>query len=351
MRLARRLPLEKIKLKYDVVISQNFGRPIDSYRARTLPNGGSELHTVVVAEGLQKAGFRVAVIQPGPSFVRWEGVDYLSIEDVHHRGLYDIQCEVLVSQRFGALLSNVSFGRLVVEMHDLPDERAATCIEFMSQIQGCKTILHSKFNADLYPDWPGSTIIPAAFEDSLYDMPVGARNTDKRERVFVHGSAAIKGLEPTLTLWGQLKRNHYAFKKASLVVTSPGYDSPEFEKLKNTPGVIYEQQRTLGDMMNRIADSDGLFQVNVLPETFGCVHVMAEIVKRPAWVLCLNGVGALQEVLSNPWTIHTNADAFVEAIAISPWPKLEPARDYRMSTLLPQWLDVLGLQHKKEMAA
>ncbi len=350
MRFTPRLPLQRIKLNYDVVISQNFGRPIDSYRARTQPNGGSELHTVVVAEGLRRSGLTVAVIQPGPSFVRWEGVDYLSIEDVVHRGLYDIQCEVLVSQRFGALPSNVSFSRLAVEMHDLPDERATTCVDFMSKIPNCKTIVHSQFNADLYPDWPGLTIIPAAFEDSLFTLPVVQRPST-RERVFVYGSAALKGLAPTLQLWGELKRNKYMFKKATLIVTSPGYDSPEFDKLRDTPGVVFEQQRTLGDMQMRLANSDGIFMVNTLPETYGCVQAMAEIAGRPAWCICLNGAGALKEALANTWSVHTDPAEFVDAICQPKWPEMKPAKDVRMSTLLPQWLDVLGLSNQQKDAA
>ncbi len=254
---------------------------------------------------------------------------------------------MLVSQRFGALPANVSFGRLAVEMHDLPDDRAQTCIDFMRQVPNCKTILHSEFNAKLYQDWPGSTIIPAAFEDSLYTMPVPARTTDARDRVFVYGSAALKGLAPTLTLWREVKKT-YAFKRAKLIVTSPGYDSPELNQLRDTPGVIYEQQRTLGDMMTRIANSDGLFQVNSLPETFGCVHVMAEIVGRPAWVLCTQGVGALREVLANPWSIHDDANDFVAAVSKPKWPSIAPARDYSMNTLLPQWLDVLGFANQKQ---
>lgn len=350
MRFTPRKPLEKIKKEYDVVISQNFGRQIDSWRARVMPNGGSEMHTVVVAEGLQRSGLRVAVIQPGPSFVRWAGVDYLAIEDVVHRGLYDIQCEVLVSQRFGSLPANVSFARLAVEMHDLPDERANNVTGFMREVPGCKTIVHSKFNADLYPEWPGLTIIPAAFEDSLYEIPKVSRKLEKRDRVFVHGSAAIKGLAATLTLWGNLKRHKYEFKKSTLIVTSPGYDTPEFDKLRDTPGVIFEQPKTQGDMMNLIANSDGLFQVNTLPETFGCVHVMAEITGRPAWVLATQDVGALKEVLANPWSIHTNPAEFVSAISEPKWPDIAPARDYSMTTLLRQWLDVLELNIGKKAA-
>ena len=351
MRFPPRPKLDPIPLRYDVVISQNFGRPIDSYRARTQPNGGSELHTVVVAEGLTKAGLRVGVLQPGASFVRWAGVDYFSIQDVAQRGLYVIECDVLISQRFGQLPPNVSFKRIVVEMHDLPDARASVPQAFLSEIPGGKTIVHSQFNAELYPDWPGLTIIPAAFEDSLYDVPKVPRATDKRERTFVYGSAALKGLEPTLTLWGELKRNKYEFKKATLIVTSPGYDAPEFDKLRATPGVVYEQQQTLGDMQMRLASSDGIFMVNTLPETFGCVQTMAEIAGRPCWALCLNGPGALREVLANPWSVHTNPQEFVEAISESKWPEIKPSRDYRMSTLLPQWLNVLGIEQQKEQAA
>lgn len=349
MRFAPRPKLEPTREHYDVIISQNFGRPIDSYRARTQPNGGSEMHTVVVAEGLRRAGLRVAVIQPGGSFVRWAGVDFYSVQDVVQRGLWQLDCDVLVSQRFGQLPANVSFGRLVVEMHDLPDERCEVPMSFMGSVPGCKTVVHSQYNADLYPGWPGLTIIPAAFEDSLYDMVgtgAGLPAWDggrKRNRVFVYGSAALKGLAPTITLWAELKRHKYEFKKATLIVTSPGYDSPEFDKLRDTPGVVYEQQQTLGDMQMRLANSDGIFMVNALPETFGCVQTMAEIAGRPCWALCLNGAGALPEVLANPWSVHADPQKFVDAISAPKWPALTPARDYRMSTLLPQWLDVLGL--------
>lgn len=346
MRFPARPPLVPTKVKYDVVISQNFGRQIDSWRARVMPNGGSEMHTVVVAEGLKRAGLSVAVLQPGPSFVRWGGVDYYSVQDVCNRGLWQLECDVLISQRFGELPPNVSFSRLVVEMHDLPDDRCQAIMPALAQVPGSKTVVHSQFNAALYPEWPGLTIIPAAFEDSLYEMASDKPHVlDRRDRTFVYGSAALKGLKETLQLWSELKRNHYSFKKAKLIVTSPGYDAPELDQLRDTPGVVYEQQKTQGDMMMRLANSDGIFMVNVLPETFGCVQTMCEIAGRPCWAMCINGPGALREVLANPWSIHTNINEFIEAIAKPTWPEMAPARDYRISTLLPQWLEVLGFGH------
>jgi len=163
-------------------------------------------------------------------------------------------------------------------------------------------------------------------------------------------------------LWSQL-RHTYAFKKATLIVTSPGYDAPEFEQLRQTPGVVFEQQRTQGDMMMRLADSDGIFMVNTLPETFGCVQTMAEIAGRPCWALCgrldhntgqvhfgsEEATGGLREVLANPWSIHTDPVMFAQEISKPKWPALEPARDYRMSKLLPQWLDVLGLSARSNV--
>ncbi len=363
MRFNPRKPFKKIQLNYDVVISQNFGRQIDSYRARTMPNGGSELHTVVVAEGLRRAGLRVAVIQPGPHFVRWAGVDYLSLEDVIHRGLYDIQCEVLVSQRFGSLPSNVSFARLAVEMHDLPDERCHNVMGFMAEVPGCKTIVHSKFNAELYPDWPGLTIIPAMIDDSLFDLPAVQRPRS-RERVLVYGSAALKGLAPTLQLWRELHKNKYTFKKSKLIVTSPGYDDAmqvleEWSGRKRGDvvngdwgsGVHYEQQRTVGDMQRRLQNSDGIFMCNVLCETYGVVQTQCEIAGRPAWVMCLNGPGALRETLANPDTVFTDPEKFVNAVCAVQWPEMKPAKDVRQSTVIPLWLDCLGLKSKKSEAA
>ncbi len=351
MRFPARLPVAKTRLRYDVVISQNFGRPIDGYRARTQQNGGSELHTVLVAEALRKTGLAVAVIQPGGSHVRWEGVDYLSAMDVLERGLYAIECEVLVSQRFGSLPANVSFARLVVEMHDLPDERCENIMPALAQCAGSKTIVHSHFNEALYPGWPGLTVIPAMIEDSLYELPPLERDTSKRELVMVYGSAALKGLAPTLQLWREMHKAKYRFKKAKLVVTSPGYDSPNFDELKKTPGVEFRPQKTLGDMQNLLRNSDGIFMVNMLPETYGCVQTQCEVAGRLAWVMCMNGPGALKETLANPETVHTDPESFVRAVCEQKWPTPRPAKNVRQSAVVPLWLDALGFSKEQKVAA
>jgi hypothetical protein len=78
---------------------------------------------------------------------------------------------------------------------------------------------------------------------------------------------------------------------------------------------------------------------------------MAEIAGRPAWCACVNGAGALKEALANTWSVHTDPGEFVAAICAPKWPDMLPAKDVRMSTLLPQWLDVLGFAKQKEQAA
>jgi len=331
-----------------------------------MPNGGSELHTVLVAEALVWAGLKVAVIQPGPSFVRWAGVDYYSAQDILHRGLYDLECEVLVSQRFGALPARVLFARLVVEMHDLPDERCGTIMAAMKdiiyprdangQLRGSvkdgivKTIVHSQFNAKLYEDWPGLTVIPAMIEESLYELPAVDRDSSRRDRVFVYGSAALKGLTQTLELWKKMREHEYMMRKARLIVTSPGYDAPDFEQLKKTPGVEFRQPRTLGEMQLLLRDSDGIFMFNALPETYGCVQTQCEVAGRYAWVFAPNP-GALKETLANPESVHTDINSFVKAVCSDKWPKPKPAKNVRQSAVLPLWLDALGFKDNRAVAA
>jgi hypothetical protein len=353
MRFTPRQPIVPTRKEYDVVISQNFGRPIDGYRARTQPNGGSELHTVLVAEGLAGAGLHVAVIQPGAHTVRWGHVDYYSAQDVIDRGIWLISTDWLISQRFGNLPANVEFKRLAVEMHDLPDERVYQVTPAMAKVPGCKTIFHSNFNAELYNDFPGKVVIPAIIEDSLYELPALDRDSNRRDRVFVYGSAALKGLRETLELWGAMKRDkacEYMMRKAKLIVTSPGYDSPDFDSLRKVPGVEYQQQQTLGDMQKLLQRSDGIFMVNTLVETYGCIQTQCEVAGRYAWVFCPNGPGALKETLANPETVHTDINSFVRAVTAQKWPKPKPAKDVRASKVALQWLDALELK-PKEMAA
>jgi hypothetical protein len=98
-----------------------------------------------------------------------------------------------------------------------------------------------------------------------------------------------------------------------------------------------------------LQQSDGIFMVNTLVETYGCIQTQCEVAGRFAWVFCPNGPGALKETLANPETVHTDINAFVKAVT-GKWTKPKPAKNVRQSVVLPLWLDALGFKQKEQAA-
>jgi hypothetical protein len=159
---------------------------------------------------------------------------------------------------------------------------------------------------------------------------------------YVYGSAAMKGLEPTLALWQQLKAAKVAhFKRATLTVTSPGYDAINPEWLKGVRDVEVVTGLSPAGMQELLADSDGIFMVSTFPETFGIVFHQCELAGKPARVLQLHRQrDALHDTLSAA-SVFVSPNNFAEAFEGGG--HVATDRDYRVSTVLPQWIDVLGL--------
>ena len=142
-------------------------------------------------------------------------------------------------------------------------------------------------------------------------------------------------MEPTLSLWDSLK-NNYFFKKAELTILSPGYDNIPESTLK------MKRVRVVGglgfkDMLAEIASSKSMFYVNTMPETFGISPVMAEIVGTTPNVLCLNGAGALSEVLATP-AVVSDTELFIKncsSLVVS-----EP-KNFRASKIMNDWMEIL----------
>ncbi len=172
---------------------------------------------------------------------------------------------------------------------------------------------------------------------------------DERRSNYVYGSAALKGLEPTLALWKEIKRERvYHFRKATLTITSPGYDDIDPKLLEGCKDVIVHRGLSPYGMQQLLAASDGIFMVSKFPETFGIVFHQCEIANKRVRVLRLAGEDALDTTLANASTF-TEANAFVEDFAIEH--NQLAAHDFSVSAVLPRWLDVLGFAQQKEAAA
>jgi hypothetical protein len=100
-------------------------------------------------------------------------------------------------------------------------------------------VVHSPFAASLLEGWPNVSVIPCMLPDEFYEPLPAPVKLDERRHRYVYGSAAMKGLAPTLELWRELKRSKsYHWRKAELVVCSPGYDAIDPKLLEGCRDVV-----------------------------------------------------------------------------------------------------------------
>lgn len=353
MRLPRPVPPTPELYEFDVLISQSGGVPATGTTVRQQPTGGSELQVVVLAEALAALGYRVGVVGPFFAFAKDRGVAYVPFCEVGgrvdptgapNRPSARLRARTLVSERTGSLPPGVEFERLVFDLHDIPDARLASVEQTMREIPDARVVVHSPFTASLLDGWPNVSVIPCMLPDEFYEpMPAAVKLNDRAHR-YVYGSAAMKGLPQTLELWRELKRSKaYHWRKATLTVCSPGYDSIDPKLLEGCKDVIVQHGLSPAGMQVLLAASDGIFMVSTFPETFGIVFHQAEIAGKPAYVLRAHGNrDALDTTLANPETVvDRDTQAFVDMIEAGA--EMRPAKDFCVSTVLPQWLDVLGL--------
>lgn len=375
VRLPEATPPNPTQYEFDVVVSQTIGLPATGSTVRTRPTGGSEWQAVLLAESLAARGFRVGYIGPFFAYALDHGVQYIPYGEVigrrdasgRQRPTAKVQTQVLVSQRFGELPAGVEFGRVVFDLHDIPDQRLQGVIAAMRDIQDSAVVVHSEFTASLLDAWPRVSVIPCMLPDEFYGhqrehgvdhapfnaAKVGATSVSPKVRTrlrYVYGSAAMKGLEPTLALWKQIKANKVPhFKRATLTVTSPGYDQINPKWLEGAKDVEVVTGLSPAGMQELLADSDGIFMASTYPETFGIVFHQCEVARKPARVLQLHRrKDALWETMttldqmferSSP-SLFANADEFVASFDDDESPI---AYNFGVSATMPHWLKVLGL--------
>ncbi len=365
VRLNQATPPVPTQLDFDVVISQMVGLPATGSTVREKPTGGSEWQTVILAEALAARGYRVAIIGPFFAYALDRGVHYLPIGEVigrkdaesRHRPTAKVRTRVLVSQRFGPLPNGVEFERLVVDLHDLPDARLGPVMNTLHEVSNGRVVVHSNFTASLLDGWPNVSVIPCMLPDDFYARPatpttINGKASPRHNPRYVYGSAAMKGLEPTLSLWKQIKAAKVPqFKRATLTITSPGYDAIDPKWLKDVKDVEVVTGLSPPGMQTLLEESSGIFMVSTYPETFGIVFHQCELAGKPARVLQVHRVkDALGDTLSRLDTLFTDPNIFVESFA-EPSQEWQPsANDFSVSTILPRWLEVLGLSQGAPVA-
>lgn len=168
-------------------------------------------------------------------------------------------------------------------------------------------------------------VIPVPIPDEWY----GLARARLRDSVCV--SSWNKGAQATLDAWHP--------SMGHLSVGSP-YSQPEDAEARchavgaSWLGALTPRERWI----DALASASAMARVCTIGETFGVADVAARAMGIPSYTLCTGDVGALREVGAAPFT---DPAAWREAIRQRhPHPGGDAER-YRLSRVLPQWLEIL----------
>ena len=337
---------------YDVIFFDTIGNAFTREGLKSKPSGAAEIAIVKYAHWIADQGYRVLVINGVSNVIEEDGVTYASSNVTH-----ELRCRSLVISRYSRIPESIRSDRTVVWSVDA-DPHCHDHQKHLFEQKLATLVCISPWHATLFRrDWP-IRVIPSALPDAVY-LPNSNPSPDittidglkqqaifRDPNLFVYCSAALKGLTATLGYWKMLKHKYPELANTRLVVTTPGYDKPDVAMVEDA-GAEYVGDLPSDGVEKLLRTAAGLFFVNTFPETFCLAAVLAEAVGCRCHILLSKVHGAI------PWTVrspHVTQDPvlferdFVEAYR-NPnlYPVVKP-NDFRMSKIMPEWLDVLGLK-------
>ena len=313
-------------------------------------SGGSEKEVVQLAEGLAKKGFRVLCLNgiERRAHAEMGVIDKRGGKNVDTRGSVtwdnansakNIRCKTLVVQRYS---------RLPLQMEVLADRMVVRATDVYGDYYKNSALTHlcvsewqaAAFRAAAIP----CVVIPAMLDDDYYEL---AATTKIRGR-FIYASAYMKGLKETLAKWKELRHRFSSeMRSCTLFITSPGYGKLKESPCDFLPGdenVVILHDLPPRELAKYMATCEGLFYVNVFPETFCAVAAIANAVGCRVHVLEKHGrLSGVQEAANG--FISQRDDVFDDCFLLGLREKLKAAEpnDFRVSTVMSQWLDALRL--------
>ena len=293
--------------------------------------GGWEVFQVQIASWLAAAGYRVWAINPG------------SRPDRHEKGVYyglgdpadTVQCRALILGRHSRIPDWIQADKTVTSAVDDPTHTRHD----YDHLKGKSLIVCiSEWQAVLYRDLGHDAIaIPSMISDEIYARP---RPASKRGMVCV--SAWNKGTDATLALYADMRRRWPALP--DLYVGSP-YGAPmdAARRVQHYGAKYLGGALKPGEVVSALEGAEAVFRVCIAPETFGVTDAIAEVVGTRVHALFTRGLGASREVLASSYLTEDSETFEVGVLKALGKPATQPKSDYRVSTIMPRWLPVLGL--------
>ena len=191
----------------------------------------------------------------------------------------------------------------------------------------------SEFQSNQFPGNWKKHVIYFMIPDWVYDYELPQEKSG-----YVYASSLMKGYNGTLEYWKFLKSNG-VFNGKQLNVCLPGYDNPSSDISMPIYDINYLNTIPFKEVVDVVAKCEGMFYVNIMPETFGISVVLAEILQTTPYVLGLNGLGALPELLHSK-TLTTDMRSFINYFKNE---KSQPvkARTFKSEMIMKRWKKIL----------
>lgn len=315
-----------------VFYDANFGWG-PTYNA-THPVGGWEVYQTQMATWFAASGLRVVALQRGGSETVG-GVEYIDTREFGRERLFKTYvARVCITGRHSALPTYIGADSVFTSVVDDP----RFCDETYDHLKGRSTLVCiSDWQRGLYQALGHDAVtIRSCLDDDIYEWkrPEWAEG-------FVCVNAWNKGTEATLAMWRQMKAKHTSWK-ATLRVGSPYSHPADAAERCSAAGASWIGTLSPRQVVTTLASAEAVFRVNAWhPETFGVCDAIAEAVGTRVHCLFTGEVGASPEAIVSPY-LTTHIAGFQDGVLFpnKPYPR---AKDWRVSTIMPQWLKLLGL--------
>lgn len=314
----------------DIILFDSVGSPYTGETVNISGMGGSEFQSILLLEEFVKLNKKVICLNNTESDKEINNVLYLSNKNIFK---YKFKCEHLIIHRN----SNIPKIPHKFCYQWITDNNTSSNLNYYNHLNNkkIKLITLSEYSSNQFSkDWE-KYVINFIIPDWVYEYEI-----PKNKKNYIYASSIMKGYHQTSDHWKFLKINNKLQNKI-LNVCLPGYDNPQQDISESQFNIKYHGSLTFKDTVDLMANCEGLFYVNTMTETFCITAVLAEILQTTPYIYCLNGYGALKEVL-NCNTITNNSKDFFDAIENKNKFKTNP-KNYKTDRVINDWKNLMNL--------
>lgn len=312
----------------DVILYDNIGMVYNGNSINISGMGGSEFQSILLLEEFAKLGKKVICLNNGNQQITVNGVLYLPHMMVNS---YQFKCNNLIIHRYSDI-PKIHHKKCFLWVTDLNGPHN---LKFYNLLENHKLelICLSQFQANQFSNNWKKHVINFIIPDWIYNYEIPEQKSG-----YVYASSLMKGYNATFAYWKFLKKNNI-LNKEKFFVCLPGYDNPQTDISMAELDINYLNTLPLKQVVDTIAKCEGMFYVNVMPETFGISVVLAEILKATPYILGLNGLGALPELI-NSQTLTTDTKTFIDYFVNKDKNPLSP-KTFKSERIIKEWENVM----------